>query len=136
MSAKLHKCKDQLSEMDKHQENLEKLLQNNGAETLSDTKDVLDQVEQYLCKNIRKVLNFLEIADPTKNKETDKVNQQLDDCIADGEEKLGQVKQFLNAVVEYLNQQGDGDEEIKMMELYKNTILEVLQEDYEREEKK
>lgn len=55
----LLQLKFQLDMMDEHQEKLSHLLDVNGADALANTEDILSRVEQYLCKNVRKVLNYL-----------------------------------------------------------------------------
>ena len=57
-------CMVQLDRMDQYQARLKELLALNDALSLKDTEDVLDQVEQYLCKNMRKAINYLNILDP------------------------------------------------------------------------
>ena len=54
----------QMCQMDSYQERLANLLTSNQASTLGDTEEVLDQVEQYICRNIRKVLNYMTVYDP------------------------------------------------------------------------
>lgn len=125
----LMRCSQQLEDMDRYQEKLNNLIVNNGVESLSDTKDVLDQVEQYLCRNIRKVLNYIEVSDPEKSGDVDQVRKKTEFCIKDCEEKLEQTGQFLFTMADFLNNQGDDTNGPEMLELYKNTILESLKED-------
>lgn len=125
----LMRCGRQLEDMDKYQEKLNKLIVNNGVDSLSDTKDVLDQVEQYLCRNIRKVLNYIEVSDPGKPGDVEQVREKAEFCIKDCGEKLEQTGQFLFTMADFLNNQGDDSNGPEMLELYKNTILESLKEE-------
>ena len=49
--------------MDDLQDKLKELLDNNGADALRDTEDILDDVEQHICRNVRKLINNVTILD-------------------------------------------------------------------------
>lgn len=114
----------QLQDMNDYQARLDRLLQNNGADALSDTRDVLDQVEQYICKNVRKVLNYFEVLSETTSEAA--LTDAFDNCIEDNQTQLNQVQELLLALAEFLNNQGDNGNELASLELYKKTILNSL----------
>ncbi len=119
-------CLEQLETMDRYQDKLQKLLKKNGADALSDTEDILDRVEQYLCKNVRKVLNFMSVADTGDAADQEMIRSKLKNCETLNTEQLEQTQQFLFALTEFLNQQGDEDTGTDMLQLYRQTILDSL----------
>ncbi|MBQ7505742.1 MAG: hypothetical protein IJT05_00300 [Lachnospiraceae bacterium] len=116
---------DQMRQMDTYQERLSHLLQNNGAETLSDTETVLNEVEQYLCKNVRNVVNFMDVADDDAAGE---VGEKLKACQIANKELLTKTRDFVYALAEYLNNQGR-DSDMRILETYRDTILKHLKEE-------
>lgn len=122
--AYIETCKNQLEAMDEEQRKLNCLLENNGANNLSDTKNVLDQVEQYMCKCIRKVMNYMQVADP--NTDLTVLQTKLNACATDCQKQLDQVKEFLFIMAEFLNKQGGDDNTPETLEIYKDTILKSI----------
>ena len=51
----------QLKQMDTYQERLHGILDQNDVKALSDTEEILDQAEQVLCQNVRKVINYMNV---------------------------------------------------------------------------
>lgn len=123
------KIRMQLDIMDEYQDKLVHLLETNGADSLSNTNEVLDQVEQYLCKNVRKVLNYMDVADEDSEKDVEQVKLRLNACHEEGQKQLQQVQEFLFALAEFLNKQGDDDNSMDLLNIYKSTILSSIQED-------
>lgn len=128
-SKELLQCAMQLRTMDLYQEKLANLLQNNGAETLSDTKDVLDKVEQYLCKAIRKVINYIDVSDENSAKDAQMILQKLNACYQDCQKQLDQAKEFLFVMAEFLNKQGGDDTSPEMLNVYRTCILKSIHEE-------
>lgn len=125
----LLQLKLQLDMMDEHQEKLEHLLDVNGADTLSNTEDILDRVEQYLCKNVRKALNYLDVADEEEERDVRLVQEKLASCHEEGQKQLQQVQEFLFALAEFLNMQGGDDNSMEMLDIYKTTILSSIEDE-------
>ena len=115
--------------MDEYQEKLVHLLETNGADSLSNTNEVLDQVEQYLCKNVRKVLNYMDVADEDNERDVGQVSLRLTACHEEGQKQLQQVQEFLFALAEFLNKQGDDDNSMDLLNIYKSTILSSIQDE-------
>lgn len=122
------RCMGQLEQMDDYQERLSRLLKNNGAEMLYDTEDVLDRVEQYICRNVRKVLNYMDVSDPKLPGDVSMLKEKLADCFESNQEQLRQTQEFLFALTDFLNQQGDSENDASMLEVYKRTLLESIKE--------
>ena len=91
MAQPLMQLKLQLDMMDEHQEKLSHLLDVNGADALANTEDILDRVEQYLCKNVRKVLNYLDVADDEEEKDVWLVQTKLAACHEEGQKQIGRA---------------------------------------------
>ena len=100
----------------------------NGAAALSNTEDILDRVEQYLCKNVRKVLNYLDVADDEEERDVRLVQEKLAACHEEGQKQLQQVQEFLFALAEFLNKQGEDDNSMEMLNIYKSTILSSIED--------
>ena len=132
MAQPLMQLKLQLDMMDEHQEKLSHLLDVNGADALANTEDILDRVEQYLCKNVRKVLNYLDVADDEEEKDVWLVQTKLADCHEEGQKQLQQVQEFLFALAEFLNKQGEDDNSMEMLDIYKSTILSSIEDELKR----
>lgn len=118
-------CINDLNLMDTYQEKLHKLLETNDAVALSDTEDMLDSVEQYICRNARKVINYMSVADSNDPESLRKVKEKFDLCNKDNKEQLDRVQEFLFVLTDYLNQQGD-DADTDMLDVYKTTILNAI----------
>lgn len=118
----------QLAQMDNYQERLSRLLASNDVQTLSDTEEVLDRVEQYICRNVRKVLNYMEVIDPKGKQDVELLQTKLDACLADNQEQLRQSQEFILALTDFINRQGDSENDLSMLEVYKNTILDSIQD--------
>lgn len=132
MAQPLMQLKLQLDMMDEHQEKLSHLLDVNGADALANTEDILDRVEQYLCKNVRKVLNYLDVADDEEEKDVWLVQTKLAACHEEGQKQLQQVQEFLFALAEFLNKQGEDDNSMEMLDIYKSTILSSIEDELKR----
>ena len=112
----------QMYRMDELQEKHAGLLKENGADALGDTVDVLDEVEQYICRNVRKVLNYLSVFD---SGEKDVLMDRLKECWFANEEQLKKTQDFLLALTEFLNRQGDS-RNTDSIDIYKETILNAI----------
>ena len=119
-------CLEQMKTMDRYQDKLNRLLKENGADALNDTEEILQRVEQYLCKNVRKVLNYMNVADPRDLSDQEMIRNKLKNCEEANSVQLDQTQQFLFALTEFLNRQGDEDTGTDMLEMYRQTILDSL----------
>ena len=119
----------QMRQMDSYQERLANLLTSNQASTLGDTEEVLDQVEQYICRNIRKVLNYMTVYDPASQEDAAALEKLIEECRDANQEQLTQTKEFVFALTEFLNRQGDSSQDTYSLELYKKLILDSIKED-------
>ena len=99
----------QSNKMDDLQARLSDLLRKNGADKLDDAEDTLDRVEQGLLKNIRKVLNYMEVASPEREEDREKVSSSIEQCVGENEKLLENTSGFLIALTDYLNTQGEDD---------------------------
>ncbi|MBR6315631.1 MAG: hypothetical protein IKR58_01360 [Lachnospiraceae bacterium] len=128
LRTQIEECITQLTSMDDYQERLRKLLESNGADMLYDTEDVLDQAEQAMCRNVRKVINYMEVADDKLAEDLEMVRGKVDTCREANQGILKQSQEFVFALTEYLNRQGDSSDDMSMLEIYKKTILESIQD--------
>ena len=116
----------QMNRMDELQARHETLLKNNAAYALSDTADILDQVEQYMCRNVRKVLNYVSVLDPSDPQDRGTLVAHLKECAELNGEQLKKTQDFLVALTEFLNRQGDGKGGSEALDMYKETILKAI----------
>ena len=93
-----------------------------AADALNDTEDVLNQVEQYLCRNVRSVLNFMGVADDA---DVDKVRVKLNGCREENKKLLDQTRDFVYAMADFINDQG-GKTDLRLLETYRSAIISSL----------
>lgn len=121
----IHCCIEQLDRMDTYQDRFHKLLIMNGATAFHDTEDVINEVEQFMCKNVRNVINYMTIADEN---DWAAVAEKLQLCNEENENLLGQTKDFMVAMADYLNDQG-GSADTELLESYKATLMKTVQKE-------
>ena len=114
----------QMDEMNGYQAKLSRLLTNNGADYLEDTNSVLESVEQCILRKVRKVLNCFVVYDATRTEDIEKMRALLGDTRASNAAQLENVKEFLFAITDFLNKQGDDNTGMEKLAVYKKTILE------------
>ena len=119
-------CVDVMDDMSECRERLHKLLDMNGADTLRDTEDVLRQVEQYICRNMRKIINNLSAVDMDSPDSGPKIQKWFSDCINDSRQKIDKVNEFIVSLSEFFNSQGEDSSSLDMLDIYKGTILESI----------
>ena len=116
----------QLQQMDTYQERLHTLLQDNDIKALSDTEEVLEQAEQSLCQNVRKFINYMNVFD---EKDAEVIRTSAAKTIEKNNEQLSQVRDFVVAVTDFVNQQGSTRQDPDLLNTYKNMILDSLKEE-------
>ncbi|MBE5999233.1 MAG: hypothetical protein Q4C02_06865 [Eubacteriales bacterium] len=119
-------CVGVMDQMTECLDRLDTLLSMNGAETLRDTEDVLRQVQQYICRNMRKVINYLSAVDVDSPEAEEGIRQRFTECISDSSKKLDKVNEFLISLSDFLNSQGDDTSSLDMLDIYRDTILESI----------
>lgn len=123
-----HLCKSleaQFDKMDAQQNRLHGLLENNGAIALGDTEDILDTVEQNMCKRIRNLINILSVYDPTVPDNHNIVADEISKCITENKSLLDSAQEFILAVANYLNTQ-NSSYDIDELNIYKNALLDEI----------
>ena len=112
----------EMSTMDSYQDKLKLLLDKNGAEALRDTEDILNKVEQHLCRNVRKVINTMLVLDCNVPGDQKTAAEVMDTCAENNDKLLESTKNFMLSVSQALNNQ-DGDEgTLQELESYKNIL--------------
>ena len=116
----------QMDEMNGYQAKLGRLLTNNGADYLDDTNGVLESVEQSILRKVRKVLNCFVVYETTSAEDVQKMRTLLQETRDSNEAQLNNVKDFLFAITDFLNKQGDDNSGAEKLDIYKRTILESI----------
>lgn len=116
----------QMDDMNGYQVKLTKLLTNNGADYLDDTNGVLESVEQSILRKVRKALNCFVVYESTRVEDVEKMRALLKETRDSNEAQLNNVKDFLLAITDFLNKQGDDSNGAEKLEIYKKTILESI----------
>lgn len=114
---------DNMNEMDRCQERLRDLLDQNGAEALRDTEEILENTEQYICRNIRKLLNTMTASDVKSRNDINTVITAASECTKSNRTVLENTRGFIVAITEYLNLQDDDEDSMAEMNIYKQAIL-------------
>ncbi len=128
LNAALTGVRETMVQMDDYQLRLKNLLDSNGAEALRDTEEVLDRVEQHICRNVRKLLNIMTVSSPNTANDIDVIKLTAGNCAKDNNRLLGTTKEFLVAVTEFLNSQGDEGSSINEVEVYKKALASQIEE--------
>ena len=128
MDVALENVKATMAQMDDYQLRLKNLLDSNGADALRDTEEVLDGVEQHICRNVRKLLNIMTVSSPNTQNDLDVVELTAKNCAEDNNRLLKTTKEFIVAVTEFLNSQGDSGSGINEVEVYKNALTTQIEE--------
>lgn len=116
----------QMEDMNGYQAKLSRLLTNNGADYLDDTNGVLESVEQSILRKVRKVLNCFVVYETDRVEDVQKMQSLLEETRDSNETQLNNVKEFLFAITDFLNKQGDDNTGAEKLEIYKKTILESI----------
>lgn len=116
----------QMDEMNGYQAKLGRLLTNNGADYLDDTNGVLESVEQSILRKVRKVLNCFVVYETDSAEDVQKMQELLKETRDSNEAQLNNVKDFLFAITDFLNKQGDDNSGAEKLDIYKRTILESI----------
>jgi len=109
-------CEAQLDTMDKRKAKLKDLLDLNEAEYLRTTQGLLDEVEQFMCKNFRKVINrgiVSDLEDDQVFAQDDKYStyqELIEAVLASNKIELDNIKKFLADLAALVSEQNDNSE--------------------------
>ncbi len=117
-----------MDDMDGYQAKLKVLLDSNGAEALRDTEDVLNKVEQHICRNVRKLINIMIVLDSNSANDRELMLTTAKNCIDDNKKLLESTRNFMMAVSQFLNSQSDDSGTIREVESYKKILTDQIQE--------
>ena len=117
-----------MDDMDGYQTKLKILLDSNGAEALRDTEDVLNKVEQHICRNVRKLINIMIVLDYRSVNDRELMLTTAKNCTDDNKKLLESTRNFMMAVSQFLNSQGDDSGTIHEVESYKRILTDQIQE--------
>lgn len=120
---------DYLRQMNDIQARLDLLLEQNNAAVLSDTKDAMQQVEDYLCRNIRSAVNYMVIYRNDRRTDVIKMQAIIDQCNAKNREKLDEATDFMEVLTRFLNDRDDSGVTTDTLDVYKKTLVDFIQED-------
>lgn len=126
LSDDVNQLVSQLHDMDAEQERLRVLLKHNAADVLSDTEAVLERSEQYMCRNVRKVINYMSVYHSDSDADVKALQQEVLECQKLNGALLSEVHEFLLMLTEFLNKQGDNSYDGHMLETYKETLLAMI----------
>lgn len=127
LSSEINKCIKQMEDMDEEQERLHVLLKTNDVDILSDTEDILERVEQCMCKNTRKIINYMSVY----HNDTEDVNQMKDKlsiCYRNNGNLLKEVHEFLLMLTEFLNSQDENYDDTMLL-TYKETLISMTRKE-------
>jgi hypothetical protein len=112
----LARCEAQMDAMDRRQAKLKDLLDLNEADYLRATERLLDEVEQFICKNFRKVINrgiVSDLEDDDVFAQDEKYSTQLElieAVLASNQTELDNIKKFLADLADLVSEQNDNSE--------------------------
>ena len=117
-----------MDDMDGYQSKLKELLDRNGADALRDTEEVLDKVEQHICRNIRKLINIMIVLDSRNGNDREVLLTTAKNCTEDNQKLLDSTRNFMMAVSQFLNSQGEEGGTIREVDSYKKILTDQIQE--------
>ncbi|WP_029324659.1 hypothetical protein [Butyrivibrio sp. AE3004] len=117
-----------MDDMDGYQAKLKELLDSNGADALRDTEEVLDKVEQHICRNVRKLINIMIVLDSRSENDKSLMLATTKKCTEDNKKLLDTTRNFMMAVSQFLNSQGEDGGTIEEVESYKKILTDQIQE--------
>lgn len=117
-----------MDDMDDYQKKLKELLDSNGADALRDTEEVLDKVEQHICRNVRKLINIMIVLDSKSSNDRELMLTTAKNCSEDNRKLLDSTRNFMMAVSQFLNTQGEESGTIQEVESYKKILTDQIQE--------
>lgn len=123
----INKCIKQMEDMDEEQERLHILLKNNDVDILSDTEDILEQVEQCMCKNARKIINYMSVYHNDTD-DIDQMKEKLTICYKNNGNLLKEVHDFLLMLTEFLNSQDENYDDTMLL-TYKETLISMTRKE-------
>lgn len=118
---------DQLNDMNTYQSKLEMLLIDNDANALTDASDTLEQVEQYILQQVRTIINYMNIYNKDNENDIQQLIEHTKKVRTINVLQLNNVKEFLVAITDFINSQGNDDTGIKKLNIYKTTIQKSLE---------
>ena len=121
LSEELSPLYAQSLKMDDLQDRLKSLITKNDASILDDTEDILNDAEQNLLENIRKVMNYMDVCDPTTFEGREKVRINAKSCFEQNKQIIETATDFLFSLTEYLNNQSSTDS-LKILNEYKQAL--------------
>ena len=117
---------EQMQKVDDAQIRLSQLLKNNDAVNMRESTEAVDQIETYMCKNVKAVVNNIEITDINDRKQMERTKSSILKCISKNEEALSKTNDFLSALADFLNSRDNTGSELETLEMYKDTILKFV----------
>ena len=115
--------KDQLDEMNEHQDRFEKLLEVNDISSASNIREVLQDAEDSICADCKSVINRFIVGDDTGFEETAELVHKRNAA------KLEKVKEFLAELAAFASGKITGGDAINNLEIYAETIRESMNEE-------
>jgi len=122
----ISECLAQMDRMDELQASQKRLLQANAALYLSETEEILNQVERWICRNVRSIINLCIAAIRPEQLNAERVNKFLQD----NENKLKDASELIRVSVERINQYAlQGNNNSSEVKHWIEVIRESLKED-------
>lgn len=126
-------CHRQMDELDRRQIKLKELLDINDAEYLRNTESLLNDVEQFICKNFRKVINRCVVSDIGDDQVFSKDNnyatdiQLINTILQRNQSELDNIKKFLADLADLISEDNNNPE--TTLEVWMDIIRKSLQKE-------
>ena len=119
-----HDIVDQLKSMDDYQLRLENLLTINDIGAMQSAREILQQIEDSICRNCKGIINrFIATDDP------DEFVDAANEAISTNRQTLCQVEDFLKTLATYASGQDDGSDAEASLELCCAQMRSMLSEE-------
>lgn len=119
---------DQLDSMNEYQNNMEFLLEQTKYLTQQPV-DIIQRVEDCMYLNIKKLLNYMQVL---QKRDMMLLRSKVAECVAKNDELLQKAKDFVLAVIDYVNkdmQPGESERTVNTVNSYMYIVLDAIEKE-------
>ncbi|MCL2323396.1 MAG: hypothetical protein FWC47_14990 [Oscillospiraceae bacterium] len=122
LSKEIDNCLLQLNKMDQRQERLKEIIKLNSADYMDDSIGLLDEAEQFICKNMIRVIN-LSLASEDEPLDDPTYKKQVQSVLEANDKVLETCKNLLIDVANYISDKSQGQPiNLTRLESWRQTV--------------
>lgn len=117
----LDKCLSQLDQMDNYQARLRELLDSNDLDAFAYTEDILKDVENELCRDIKSFTNYMIVSD-----DPNVTMSKYKDMLARNEKRFGYVQSLLLTLADFVNENIKSEDAVEKIKYCNEAIRDTF----------